>query len=178
MQTRVPLSPPPSSINNELNLSCSLSSFPAVSIPGTTQDDSPRVVSGPAVLDNNLTNPAFRSNLLTNAQAEEYFSFFQKTLNPLIHHVLAEGETFDSLKDRSEFLATAVCTVAAYCTDALDHKEWLDHYKSLALARMFAKQHAFDDVRALCIGALWLTYLTTALNALGMSGASLVYTLD
>lgn len=137
------------------------------------------MISGPAVITDSLRNPTSLSrNLLGSSTAEEYFSFYQNKLDPLIHYILRTGETFAHLKQRSEFLAIAVCTVAAYCTGASDHNEWLELYKALASARTFAKQHAFDDVRALCIGAFWLHQITTALNALGMFISLLVSTFD
>lgn len=169
----------PDNTSPELNLSCSLSAFPAVSIHGTTQDDSPHAVSAPAVPENSLGSPAaIQEILLTGTKAQEHFRFFQKQLNPLIHYVLADGETLTRLRTRSQFLTVAVCTVAAYCVGDVDHKEWLDLYKAMVLARTFAKQHAFDDVRALCIGAFWLAYSATALNALGMLYSSCSYTFD
>lgn len=162
-------------ISTDLNLSCSLSSFPAASISGTMQNDSPQAASGPAPPTEALSDPSpIQRRLLGSPAAEKHFAFYQRKLDPLIHYVLTDKESLPLLRNRSEFLAIAVCTVAACCAGTSDHNEWLDLYKILVSARTFARQHAFDDVRALCIGAFWLTQLATALNALGMTASFLV----
>lgn len=160
--------------NTGLNLSCSLSSFPATFIHGAIQDDSPRAISGSCVPAKGLSSSvALQQRLSTDELAKEHFAFYKHKLDPFVHYVLADGESLRLLSKRSEFLAVATCTVAAYCAGTPDYDEWLELYKSLASARTFAKQHAFDDVRALCIGALWLTEMATALNALGMPNTRL-----
>lgn len=108
-----------------------------------------------------------QQDLLASPNAEGHFTFYRNSLDPLIHYILTESDSFSSLRSRSQFLAVAICSVGAHCTGAPDRSEWLELFRNLVGARTFAKQHAFDDVRALCIGAFWLSDLATALSALG-----------
>lgn len=168
--TASPVPPQNDTANTGLNLSCSLGSFPASSINGTTQDDSPRVRSSLAAPADNPARPElYQSKLLESLPAEAHIKFYRDHLDPLIHHVLTDRELHSSLRPRSEFLIVAICTVAAYCAGTADYNEWLELYRTYVTARTFSKRHSFDDVRALCIGALWLSDLATALSALGRS---------
>ena len=151
-----------------LNLSCSLGSFPASSMNGTAQENSLHASRSRAALVHDQTKfSSYQQILLASPKAEEHFAFYHKHLDPLIHYVLAEGENFFSMRSRSELLTTAICTVAAYCAGTTDYSEWLELFKRFVTNKTFSKQHAFDDVRALCIGSLWLSDMATALSALG-----------
>lgn len=114
-----------------------------------------------------MNSKSRHQGLLTSANAEKHVKFYRDRLDPLIHYVLVDGETYSSLRHKSELLVAAVCTVAAYCASTDDYNEWLDLFRSLVTAKTFSKRHASDDVRALCIGAFWLSDMSAALSALG-----------
>jgi len=147
-------------------LSCSLGAFPAASVNGLVHNDSPSTISDTrlrSIVSDTVTPDDF---LLTSNGAESHFKYFQTKLDPLIHHILTSDDSLNSVRARSPFLAISLCTTAAYCTGAGDYQKWLTRFKALVAEKTFTSQHAFDDVRALCVGALWLNEIATALNAL------------
>lgn len=138
-----------------LNLSCSLGAFPASSL----QDSSP---------DQGIPMPdLISSEVISVESAETLFGYFRETLNPYIHHILSERDSLANVRARSSILAAAICTAAAFCTGSVDYKTCFTAFKQEVSAKLFATRHTFDDVRALCIGAFWLTEISSTLNALG-----------
>lgn len=151
-----------------LNLSCSLGGFPASSIDNTLHNDSPRIVTSDTNPSSDSTTAlSFVDLLLTSSLAAQHFNFYRKGLDQTIHFVLTPSDTLVSVRSRSRFLATAVCAVAALCTNSHDCREWLNSFKKMVTDKTFSTHHSFDDVRALCVGAFWLSDFATALNALG-----------
>lgn len=158
------------SVNREvsLNLSCSLGAFPASSFNGLAQNDSPQAFSSSADLANVLQISARRNNsMLASSSAEQHFRFYREHLDQHIHYLLRESDKLSSVRARSHLLATSLCTAAAFCSGSKDYPEWLDDLKIAVAGKVFSKQHSFDDVRALCIGAFWLSDIATSLNSLG-----------
>ena len=99
-----------------------------------------------------------------------HFAFYKSQLDPYLQHVLAENDTLDIVRSRSPILTAAICTVAAFCTDSPGYDASLKCLKDEVARKVFAVKYEFDDVRALCVGALWLRDISSALNGLGMSG--------
>lgn len=142
-----------------LNLYCHLGAFPASSVTnltltdeGTHQDYKPDLVS---------------CGLITLQKAEDLFAFYRQNLDPCIHFILGENDTLASIRARSSLLTAAICTVAAFCVCSTDYKVCLNAFKHEVSGKLFSNRHTFDDVRALCIGALWLNEISSALNGLG-----------
>ena len=98
---------------------------------------------------------------------ERYFIFYRDHLDPYIHHLLAEGDTLSNVQERSPLLLAAICTVVAFCTGRNDYQILFDTYMEGVSSKMFSSSSTFDDVRALCIGALWLDNVSTVLSTLG-----------
>ena len=156
-----------------LNLTCSLGAFPAASMDGVLQDDSPSAPRPIAINEQVSTNSNTKTNaLLSRETAAEHFSFFREYLDAYVHFILKESDTLTSMRNRSPFLATALCATAAYSTGSSDWREWVDQFQAMVAEKTFSRQHNFDDVRALCVGALWLDELATAFSALGKNGMS------
>ena len=153
-----PLHPEPSAIVT-LNLSCSLGAFPASSMInltlgdiGTTPGRNPDPVS---------------CGIISQRIAEILFVFYKQNLDPCIHNILADNDTFPAICTRSPLLTTAICTVSAFCSGSESYGALLKHFTTQVSGKVFSSNHTFDDVRALCIGALWLNEVSTALNSLG-----------
>lgn len=142
-----------------LNLSCSLGAFPASSMINFTLTD-PRGTSRqcPDLLSNQL---------IPQESAESLFSFYKKNMDSFAYNILADTDSLASISDRSPLLTVSICTVAAFCSGSLHYRTLFDNLKSEISGKVFSNNHEFDDVRALCIGALWLNEISTALNSLG-----------
>ncbi|KGO70008.1 Transcription factor, fungi [Penicillium expansum] len=143
-----------------LNLSCSLGAFPASSMITLTMGD----------IGANLgRNPDLIScGIISQAIAEELFTFYKQNLNPCIHNILTDNDTLSTIRTRSPLFTTAICTVSALCTGSEDYNALLKHFTTQVSGKVFSSSHTFDDVRALCIGALWLNEISTALNSLAV----------
>lgn len=155
---------PAASPNVTLNLSCSLGAFPASS---TTTP----------MLDEEGVRPGWEKDLISRGlisqdAAERYFAFYQQHLDPYIHHILGDADTLIEVRSRSPLLTAAVCTVASYCIGSKDYQTCFYTFTQEVSGKMFSTSHSFDDVRALCIGALWLYDVSSALTALGESKVS------
>lgn len=155
-----PTSSEPSS-NVTLNLSCSLGAFPASSMISLTLTD---IGGHPGQIADLVS-----CGLILHKEAEDFFAFYKQNLNPCIHHVITESETFATIRARSPLLLAAICTVSALCTGSKHYAPMLKYLTSQVSGKVFSSRHTFDDVRALCIGALWLNEVSTALNSLGKS---------
>lgn len=142
-----------------LNLSCSLGGFPASSMITLTMGD---IGANPG------RNPDLVScGIISQAIAEELFTFYKQNLNPCIHNILTDNDTLSTIRTRSPLFTTAICTVSALCTGSEDYNALLKHFTTQVSGKVFSSSHTFDDVRALCIGAFWLNEISTALNSLG-----------
>ena len=118
--------------------------------------------------DSQLADPILRHVLSLNA-AEGHFAYYKQQLDHFMHYDFRKSLTMDSVRSRSPFLLTAICTVAAFCSGSDDYQPCLELFKSEVSRKLFASSYDFDDVRALCIGALWLSDISATLNGLGRS---------
>lgn len=141
-----------------LNLSCSLGAFPASSMKLTLGDSGANA---------GRTLDPVSCGIISLATAEAHFAFYKDNLDPSIHHALNDNDTFSSTRAGSTLLTTAICTVSARCTGSKDYSSLLHTFKAQVSGKVFSSCHTFDDIRALCIGALWLNETSTALNGLG-----------
>ena len=105
--------------------------------------------------------------LISLEEAEEYFAVYKKFADPCIYHILAEGDCLASIRARSSFLTAAICTVGSFCTASAQHQICYNAFIKEVSSRVFSRHHCFDDVRALCIGAFWLSKESSVLIGLG-----------
>lgn len=142
-----------------LNLTGSLGAFPASSLMDVTfAGDKP---------DSSYLPDLISAGTISLEAASACFAYFKEQLNPLIHYVLDKSATLAVTRARSAFLTTAICTVASFCTGSKDYESCLKIYRNEVSRKLFGDKHEFDDVRALCIGALWLSDISSTLNGLG-----------
>ncbi|KAL3482338.1 hypothetical protein BJX99DRAFT_216848 [Aspergillus californicus] len=105
--------------------------------------------------------------LISNLEAEELFAYFSRTMNQLLWGgIILVHRDLTSVRRASTLLAAAVLTVAALHipnrTDTLNrcYSEYVLLVSNMSLTRA----HTLDDVRALCIGAFWLSELSWKLS--------------
>jgi len=126
-----------------------------------------------------MTNASFKSStpgrgfdfisqqLVPVEVAEFLFAFYQRNMDHYVHGILADADSLLTIRMRSSLLLVAICTVAAFCSGSAYYSTLVQALQQTAQQKVFASNHEFDDVRALCIGALWLPEISTALNGLG-----------
>ena len=140
-----------------LDMSVSLGAFPASSLKKSTQ-------SSEAV---NVKPDLISLGIISKESAEQHFTFYKDNLDPYAHHILGPTRSLDDIRTKPSLLIAAVCTTAAFCAGTNDYQSCFDAFVKEVSEKTFSVQYSFDDVRALCIGALWLNEISSALNALG-----------
>lgn len=105
--------------------------------------------------------------VISHQTAEALFTFYHEQLDHCLHYVLDPDDTLAKVRSRSSLLTSAICTVSAFCTGSNAYQSCLNALKTEVSRKMFATNHKFDDVRALCIGAFWLSEIAPALSGLG-----------
>jgi len=138
-----------------LNLSCNLGSFPGSSLTfnGTQSGYKPDLIS---------------CGLISLEAAEEYFTVYRKSMEPCICQILPENDCLANIRPRSSLLTAAISTVGSSCAASANHEKCYEAFMSEVSSRLFSRNHNFDDVRALCIGAFWLSKVSSTLIGLGM----------
>ena len=144
----------------ELNLYGSLGAFPGSSLGQATFKD-----------DNNAGFAALPDLIscgtISSGTGIELFAFFQEQLNARVYYMLEATTTLREVRARSSLLTAATCTVAALCMGSTQYTDCLKAFQEEVSRRLFAQDYGFDDVRALCIGAFWLSDLCPALIGMG-----------
>lgn len=143
-----------------LNLASNLGIFPAASIgPGTSRD-----IALP-------TYDIISQGVISFAAAGNCLAYFLEHLNRYLHGILNEQVTLSDLRTRSAILTTAVCTVASFCSVSDAYQSCYNVFIGQVCSMLFATSNNYDDVRALCIAALWLDDIAPTLSGLGKTDA-------
>ncbi|KAJ5106414.1 hypothetical protein N7456_003089 [Penicillium angulare] len=96
----------------------------------------------------------------------DLFNYYRENMDKHIHHIITNTDTFGSIRRRSTILASAICTVAAFSSGSKYYENLLKAFKIEVSGKLFSDFYTFDDVRALCLGALWLRDVSNSLNGL------------
>ena len=101
--------------------------------------------------------------------AEHCFDTYMRLLDHHVYSILANRTSLASVRASSALLTAAVCAVGALHTPGLDTATYAVCYGAFlqehaALVACARRQHTLDDVRALCIGAFWLSDLSWMLS--------------
>lgn len=113
--------------------------------------------------------------VLSLEEAEEMLLLFKKTLS---HHLFSASipadYTIESLRRSSTVLFTAIILVTALHMPGKEHLHEICHRRFLGLvsSSMFDRFHSLDDIRGLCIAALWQPYLSWKLAGLSIRMAT------
>ena len=133
--------------------------------------------SSPAVLPGALIRPAsihprpskdlVSRGIIDIDQAKTYFEQYKNRLDHFVYRPLGERSLEDVRKD-SPLLAAAICTVGALHLAAEGFEACYKEFVALSAAQSFSRNNKTDDVRALCIGAFWLSDLSLQLAGLAV----------
>ncbi|VUC26039.1 unnamed protein product [Clonostachys rosea] len=125
----------------------------AGSIPGF------HISSSPGNQTVNANGDIISNGIITAAKAERYFNTYQNRLDHFPYRILGNhsSSTLETVRKASPLLTAAVCTVGALHLASEDFETCYKAFISLSAARSFSRSCTVDDVRALCIGAFWLS---------------------
>ena len=142
-----------------LNFSCSLGGFPGAALSGQPATDTGHSA--------NTRPDIVTRGIISEATASELYQFYYYNLDHYVYNLLDGSATLSEIRSRSSLLTSAICTVAALCKAASCYEVCLQAFKDEVSMEHFSLLHTFDDVRALCIGSLWLTDVAAAMSTLG-----------
>ncbi len=110
--------------------------------------------------------------IISLANAEKYFGLYHQHLDHFVYNILAAQDTLASIRVRSPLLTAVICAVSALHSASPDYEICYQAFRDELILRMFIKDHTFDDVRAMCIGAFWLSDMSWSLVGAGTSSPS------
>jgi hypothetical protein len=99
--------------------------------------------------------------------AESFFSVYSQRLDHFIYRILIDHDSLSSVRASSPLLTAAVCAVGALHKSSAEFDACYEEFINLSAAQVFSKKNTADDVRALCIGAFWLSDVSWTLVGLG-----------
>jgi len=103
--------------------------------------------------------------IITLENARKYQALYQDRLDHFLYGILGDHShaTFEQLQQRSPILSTVVCAIGALHLASPDYEALYKEFITLSTALSFSKRNSTDDVQALCIGAFWITDLSSSL---------------
>ncbi|KAI1841979.1 hypothetical protein JX266_011839 [Neoarthrinium moseri] len=103
--------------------------------------------------------------IITLENARKYQAVYQDRLDHFLYGVLGNHSdaTFEHLQQVSPILSTVVCAVGALHAASTDYETLRAEFVTLSGALTFSRRNNIDDVRALCIGAFWISDLSSSL---------------
>lgn len=110
-------------------------------------------------------------NVLSHEEAEALLAKFKQSLSLHLYSAAMHSDaTLDSIRSSSTVLFEAIMLVASLHIPGKEHVHKLCHARVMALvsAIMFDRFHTLDDIRGLCIAALWQPDLSWKISGLGM----------
>ncbi len=96
---------------------------------------------------------------------QRYLSAYQSRLDHFPYRILGDHttSTLEDIRSASPLLLAAVCTVGALHLVSPEFDACYGAFVSQSASQVFSKNSTADDVRALCIGAFWLSELSWTL---------------
>ncbi|CAI6331898.1 unnamed protein product [Periconia digitata] len=142
-----------------LNFSCSPGAFPASSLTCHPINDRGEI---------SKNNPdLITKGCLPESVARDLLEYYRVHLDRHVYNILQDS-SLDDLRRRSSMLTASVMTVAAFCSGSEHHAPCLKAFTDEVTGELFSKDHNFDEIRALCIGSLWLQDVSATLCGLAV----------
>ncbi|KAE8414164.1 hypothetical protein BDV36DRAFT_299278 [Aspergillus pseudocaelatus] len=106
--------------------------------------------------------------VISTENALRYFDEYQNRLDHFVYRILGDHSTatLGRIREVSPLLTTAICAVGALHLSSSDFEALYKEFVALSAPLSFSRRHTVDDVRALCIGAFWLSDLSWSLVGL------------
>ncbi|KAL6251429.1 hypothetical protein RBB50_001638 [Rhinocladiella similis] len=129
------------------------------SVVSEVSDASPSAIRGQMAGDFDIID----CGVISMVDAESFFTLYYQRLDHFLYRILDEHDSLASVRKSSPLLTAAICAVGALHTPSSHYQACYQHFVNLASTRMFSKRNNHDDVRALCIGAFWLSDISWTL---------------
>lgn len=107
--------------------------------------------------------------------ATSLFELYRHRLNPFLYGILGDFSTLADVRRVSPLLTDALCTVSALHSESENYPACRAAFMQQVSTQMFSKRKTPDDVRALCIGAFWLSDISWSLMGLGKKSMPLYW---
>ncbi|KAF2738344.1 hypothetical protein EJ04DRAFT_429245 [Polyplosphaeria fusca] len=103
--------------------------------------------------------------IITFEKAQVYFDTYKNRLDHYRYRILGDlsSAPLEEIRGVSPLLTAAVCTVGALHLASKDFDQCYNEFVSLSASHSFRREGTVDDVRALIIGAFWLSDLSWTL---------------
>ncbi|PPJ50789.1 hypothetical protein CBER1_06506 [Cercospora berteroae] len=129
-------------------------------------DSGPAAIPG-SVISPIVTIPGFEQNraeqdiitrgIIGEKQAQAYLDIYQNRLDHFVYRIIGDRKTLAEVRADSPLLLAAICTVGALHLAAADFEKCYQEFVAIAATQTFSRRNTVDDIRALCIGAFWLS---------------------
>ncbi|PLB47675.1 hypothetical protein P170DRAFT_409889 [Aspergillus steynii IBT 23096] len=138
-------------------------------------ESNPGALPGQYLHQTGATNCRYTEDIISRGvinidNARKYFTGYQSRLDHFVYRILGSHSTstMESVRKVSPLLMTAVCTVGALHLASPDFDPLYQAFVALSAGLSSSRKSTIDDVRALCIGALWLSDLSWSLAGLAV----------
>lgn len=110
--------------------------------------------------------------IISTESADSYFCVYTNRLDHFVYSIIGHDgqESLDVVRHRSPLLAAAICTVGALHSrlNEADYDSCRKELINLSERTSMVPNKNLDDIRALCIGSLWLADLAWPLASLAV----------
>lgn len=113
-------------------------------------------------VENDSQEDFISRGVITVDSARGHFEKYKNRLDHFPYRILNDhaAVTFESIRMTSPLLITSVCAVGALHSASEDFELYYREFEQLSAQTLISKQHTTNDIRALCIGAFWLSDLS------------------
>ncbi|KAK4552343.1 hypothetical protein LTR86_010514 [Recurvomyces mirabilis] len=122
-------------------------------IPGSVV--SPLIVH--SVEQNRADQDIVTRGIITADQAQSFLDIYQNRLDHFVYRIMGDRVTLAQVRKASPLLLAALCTVGALHLASPDFEKCYQEFVTISATHTFSRRNTVDDVRALCIGAFWLS---------------------
>lgn len=129
--------------------------------------------SGPAAIPGSIVSPVSKTRETQRQEqdiisrgtiglkaAQQFLDVYQDRLDHFLYCILGERRTLKQIRSSSALLLAAVSAVGALHLNSVSFDTLFDEFVSAAEAVSFSRNCNLDDIRALCIGAFWLSNIS------------------
>ena len=142
-------------------------------------ESSPGALPGNYLFRTGSTQPKSAEDFISRGiidieNARIYFDEYQNRLDHFVYRILGDHSTatLEYIRKASPLLTAASCAVGALHLASRDFDPCYKEFFALSTVQSFSKRNTVNDVRALCIGAFWLSDLSWQLVGIAVRVAT------
>lgn len=129
--------------------------------------------SGPAAIPGSIISPVsdiqpttrnhqdvIHREIVSVGEAQQYLDVYQNRLDHFLYSILGDRRDLSQIRTSSPTLLAAISAVGALHLRSDKFDELFKAFVSHAASTSFSRHCSLDDIRALCIGAFWLSSIS------------------